>query len=122
LVEPQGLKPKTGALFVRGSESDVGGQLRQVERYLRLLAPRYFCQALEDHKPVLSRQPHIFVGSFRSAGEAQDGVAATDKSIGDRIKNLVVNGIAGANRSSFAEQRERNPFPNKWNVSGAVKR
>ena len=77
---------------------------------------------VEDSQATFLGEADVFVRAFGGAGEAQDGVAAGDEAVGDGVEDFVVDGVAGVFRACFAQERQREPFADEGDVSGAVKR
>jgi hypothetical protein len=79
-----------------------------------------FCECVEDLQAAGFGKADVFVRAFGGAGEAQDGVAAGDKAVGDGVEDFVVDGVAWVFGACFAQERESEPFADEGDVAGAV--
>ena len=93
-----------------------------MEQRLQSGAAGNLCELMEYLEAAFVGEADVFVCALRCAGKAKDGVAAGDESIGDRVEDFVVDGVAGVRGAGFAEQGKGEPFADERDVAGAVER
>ena len=65
------------------------------------------------------RDAHHLVGTGRSATDTEDGITTGDEAFGNRVKDFVEGIVSHLARAGQGHQRQRQPFADDGDVTGA---
>src|SRR4051794_26405596 len=85
-------------------------------------ATRNFLQPREDAQPTRACAHNHLVSALRCAADTQNGIAAREKALSDRVEDFIEGGIADVRRSRQSDQRQGKPLADDWQMTSAEKR
>jgi len=84
-----------------------------------IVAPGHFTEAVEDSKAALPREVNHQIGSLRGASHAEHGVATSEETFGNGMKDLVEGFIAHLFGTREGNKRQREPLSDDRDMAGS---